>query len=172
MTPEKMQKRAEYHTALSERHSAISQHASDRAPGSYITGGSGRTRAQNRATDRGLDKTIKHAGLAIYHLRKAEEFRRMAAYNQPEAIEKRDAARLSEKESERRSKAQAASLTLVNDPNASLHITTSDWNKTHKDYKDILSNGKFRYRSVLRNSCLQSVFLTDKPVKELKERED
>lgn len=170
MTPEQMRKRSEYHTALAERHSNTSQHASDYAPGSYITGGSGRTRAQNRATERGLDKTIKHAKLAIYHRRKAEEFRRRAEYNEPEAIEKRESARLAEKESERRAKAQAASLTLVNDPAASLHITTSDWNKTHKDYKDILSNGKFRYRSVLRNSCLQSVFLKDKPIKEFKER--
>src|ERR1051326_5298935 len=127
MTPDQMRIRAEYHEALAERHSNTSQHASDYAPGYYITGGSGRTRAQNRAADRALDRTIKHAKLAIYHERKAVELRRMADYNEPAAVEKREAMKLAERELEKRVAAKVAALPLVNDPSASLHITSSEW---------------------------------------------
>lgn len=62
----KLQEKLEKYNELAERHSQISRHASDNAPGSYVTGGSGRTRSQNRKTEQALDRTINHASKAVY----------------------------------------------------------------------------------------------------------
>lgn len=49
--------------------------ASSNAPGSYVTGSSGRTRAQNRATDRALELTIRNATKAVVLYRKVKQWK-------------------------------------------------------------------------------------------------
>jgi hypothetical protein len=75
-----------------------------------------------------------------------------------------------EGECEKLQQAKIAALTLVNDPSFALHMTSDEWNKLHRDFKSIMSNGQYRYRSAMRNSQLQAVFLTDKPIKTYEDR--
>lgn len=64
--------------AYSARLNDESRRASDNAPGSYVTGASGRTRAMNRRTDRALIKTIENAKKSIAAEKQADEFERHA----------------------------------------------------------------------------------------------
>lgn len=76
--------------------SNTSVHASDSAPGAYVTGGSGRTRAQNRKTEQALDRTIRYAKRALYWRGRAAEMRRRAVEIETAPQRATDAARQQE----------------------------------------------------------------------------
>jgi hypothetical protein len=73
------QKADEYRKKADE-YSLMAHHASDNAPGSYVTGSSGRTKAQNRATERALDRTIQYSKKAVAFRKAAARMEMKAAY--------------------------------------------------------------------------------------------
>ncbi len=89
-TPEQLRARALEFTKLADKYSNMSRHASDNAPGSYITGSSGRTKSQNKRTEAALNRTIKYAKLAVYYRARAASLERQAKWNEDKPA--RDAA--------------------------------------------------------------------------------
>lgn len=91
MSPEQLRQKAAECTAKAERASNTAHHAGDYAPGSFVTGRSGRTRAMDKKTEQALDKTIKYSKIAAYWQRKAAayEFRARAIENAPKLAEKK-----------------------------------------------------------------------------------
>lgn len=79
-TPEELREKAKYYRQKADEMSAISHHASDNAPGSYVTGASGRSRAMNNRRERALEKTIQYAKRAVAYRRKAEIFEVQASW--------------------------------------------------------------------------------------------
>lgn len=168
-TPEQLRAKAAECLARAERHSNTSWHAADNAPGSYITGGSGRSRAQNRATDRALDSTIKHAKLACYWREKAASLEIQARYI--ENAPAREATKARRDAADKAARRKEIALPIINDPAADKHMTAAEWAKEHRDYKSIISAGTYRYRSLMysvpgQGHTLGPVYLTDKPTKE------
>ena len=74
MSPEQLRQKAAECTAKAERASNTAHHAGDYAPGSFVTGRSGRTRAMDKKTEQALDKTIKYSKIAAYWQRKAAAY--------------------------------------------------------------------------------------------------
>lgn len=66
--------------AYADRLNAEADRVSANAPGSYITGASGRSRAMNRRAERALEKTITNAVKSNAARRRADEFERRAAW--------------------------------------------------------------------------------------------
>lgn len=79
-TPEQLRERASNLRLKADRFSARSRNAGMYAPGSFVTGNSGRTASQNRATERGLEATIRYAVKAVALRRKADELERRADF--------------------------------------------------------------------------------------------
>ena len=73
-TPEELREKAKYYRQKADEMSRISAHAGDHAPGSYVTGASGRSRTMNKRSERALEKTIQYAKRAVAYRRKAEMF--------------------------------------------------------------------------------------------------
>ncbi len=158
--PVALRAEAERLRKLADSYSSTSYHASDNAPGSFVTGRSGRTRAMNRRTDQALNRTIKYAKMAVETREKAAALEIKARYieNTPERLELER--QIAHKEMLAR-KAEVA-RPLVNDPAASFHMTSEKWNKTPRDYKGVIVEDKYRERSIMNKSALERVFLTDK----------
>ena len=163
MTPDELRTKATAMRVKANRLTEDANRASANAPGSYVTGGSGRSRAQNRATWRALEKTIDNAVAACKLRRYADRLDANAQHI--ENAPRREAVKVASKEAERRSRAQVAVLPLVNDPAASWHMTSAEWASIHRDYKSITRSGLHRERFAMRNSVSETVYLTDKPVK-------
>lgn len=108
-TPEELREKAAYYRQKANEMSRISAHAGDNAPGSYVTGASGRTRAMNKRTERALEKTIKYAKLAVEYRRKAERLVLQARWieNAPQ----REQAKQEHLETEKREKKSRRSMT-------------------------------------------------------------
>jgi len=85
-TPQELRERAAFYRRKANEMSAISSHAGDYAPGSYVTGASGRSRAMNKRSERALEKTIRYAKRAVEYRRKADwlEMRARWIENTPE----------------------------------------------------------------------------------------
>jgi hypothetical protein len=99
-TPAQLRTTAAEYLVKAERASHIAQHAADYAPGSYITGASGRTREQDRKTTSALDKTIKYSKIACYWREKAASLEMKARYIESEP--QRTAKRTAQAESDKR----------------------------------------------------------------------
>lgn len=164
---DRKQRLIELKAAKIARLRAESERAADNAPGSYVTGSSGRTRQMNEKTDRALNKTIDNAveiyklncqigrlRTEIYYLQNQEEIKTTATVTKQRA-----------KTLERMVKAAEASLPLINDPAAGYHMTSVEWGRMHRDYKGVVVHPSlpYRYRSAIRDSRLVQVYLTDKP---------
>jgi hypothetical protein len=105
-TPEELREKAKCYRQKADEMSRISAHAGDHAPGSYVTGASGRSRAMNKRSERALEKTIQYAKRAVAYRRKAEMFEVQASWieNAPKrarAKQKRLAGEKREKKSQR-----------------------------------------------------------------------
>jgi hypothetical protein len=89
--PEKLREKAAEYLEKAEYFSNLSSHASDYAPGSYITGGSGRSKGQNKKTEQALNRTIELAKKAIYFREKAASLEIQAKYyeNEPLRLEQK-----------------------------------------------------------------------------------
>lgn len=79
-TPEEMRIEAARLREYIDRLNRESERATANAPGSFVTGASGRTTAQNKATDRALEKTIRNASKAVAARKRADELERKADY--------------------------------------------------------------------------------------------
>lgn len=79
-TPAEMRAEAARLREYVDRLNQESEQASANAPGPYVTGRSGRTAAQNKATDRALEKTITNAVKAVAARKRADELEREADY--------------------------------------------------------------------------------------------
>lgn len=79
-TPAEMRAEAARLREYVDRLNQESERASANAPGSYVTGRSGRTAAQNKATDRALEKTIRNASKSVAARKRADELEREADY--------------------------------------------------------------------------------------------
>lgn len=105
-TPQELRERAAFYRRKANEMSAISSHAGDYAPASYVTGASGRSRAMNRRSERALEKTIRYSKLAVVYREKAASLELQARWveNAPErerSKQKRLAAEKREKKSRR-----------------------------------------------------------------------
>lgn len=138
---------------------AQANRASDNAPGGFVTGRSGRSRAQDRATARALDLTIDNAVKAGKLIKDAEHLERQAAAI--EAEPRRKQVRASVAQAERRERAATAALPLANDPAAPIHLTRAQWSSYHCDYRGMLVRDGMRRRTVMRSGALGEVFITD-----------
>lgn len=164
-TAAELRETAQTKRTQADRLTAQANRAADNAPGSYVTGGSGRSRAQNRATDRALDLTIDNAVKAVKLIRDAEHLEGQAARIEDVAgALRREQVKQAIAERERQDRAAVAALPIANDPSAGLHITKAQWAKTHRDYKGMTPRDGFRRRSMASGGCLQEVFLTDAKV--------
>lgn len=141
---------------------------SENAPGSFVTGASGRTRAQNRKTDRALAKTIKNAKLSIELRRKAALLNDKAwrIENREYLVEKERKEKEAKQAIEAKEKAFVKSIPLINSPSATLHITSKEYTAIRKDYRGISICGNYKQRTAMHQMALHPVFLTDKPIKE------
>lgn len=137
---------------------------SQNAPGSYITGRSGRTRAQNNKTDRALEKTIKNAVISVRLREKAQAFDNRAhrLEHMDEIIEREKQEQIGREAFAVKDKARRKALVLVNDPSADAHITSAEWAKKPRDYKDISERAGYKIRAMLDKGSLSTVYLTDK----------
>ncbi len=151
--------------AYADRLTAQANRAADNAPGSFITGRSGRTRAMNRRTERALDLTVTNAGKAVDARRKAEKLEREALDIENDGDARRAAAKAARKQAEKKVRTAEVALPLVNDQAASLHITSAEWAKTPSDYREVSARAGYRERTMIRCGTLQTVYLTDKPIK-------
>lgn len=156
-------------STLRARGGALGQRATqaaDHAPGAYITGGSGRTRAQNRATARAIERTVTLACASQAALDEAGRLEARADWL--DAAPARKATRERCAQQARTERSRVAALPLVNDPAASWHMTSAEWARIHKDYKAIGTRDGYRVRSAFlpasRGGGLADVFLTDRPV--------
>lgn len=164
-TPAQLREMAADKRKRADRLTAQANRASANAPGSYVTGGSGRSRAQNRATERALDLTIDNAVKANKLYRAAAALEQQADQIEDVAGQmRRELAKQCVAEAERKERAAIAALPIANDPAAPLHVTKAEWAKTHRDYKGIEPRDGFRRRSMVRDGSLQEVFLTDAKV--------
>jgi hypothetical protein len=161
-TPSQLRKKAADLRTKGKLLTDAADRASRNAPGSYVTGGSGRSRVQNRATDRALERTIS---AAVEH----GNFNREAEYLEARArsIENAPGRALAKervKAAEKKARTAEVALPIINDPSATCHMTSTEWAKTNKDYKSVSVADVYRHREVVRGGRIQSVFLTDKPV--------
>lgn len=161
--PARLRERAAAKRAKAERLLAAADRAADHAPGAYVTGPSGRSRAQNRATARALDQTID-AAVESARLRRDADYldaRARAIETEPE----RQAARERSRERDRETRAAVARLPILNDPAAPFHLTSAEWAGIGRDYRGIRPSecGRYRVRSAMRGGCLGTVYLVDKP---------
>lgn len=143
--------------------------AAANAPGSFVTGRSGRSRAMNKRTERAMEKTIANAKKSLAATRKAAQLEAQAAevelgHDEAWHWQQRQARREASQQAERREREAAKALPLTNDPTASWHMTSAEWARVGKDYKGISVDvsGRYRYRSAMRGGGLERVFLTDK----------
>ena len=79
-TPEELREKAKCYRQKADEMSRISSYAGDHAPGSYVTGASGRSRTINKRSERALEKTIQYAKRAVAYRRKAEMFEVQASW--------------------------------------------------------------------------------------------
>jgi Methyltransferase small domain. len=71
------------------------------------------------------------------------------------------------REYEAKEREREKKLPIINVPDGAKHISSAEWNDTHKDYKSIVvSEGGYRYRSMMVQGGTTPVFLTDKKVVE------
>jgi hypothetical protein len=91
-TPATLRSKAAICRERAERAQNIAHHAGDNAPGSFVTGRSGRTRSQDKKTERALDKTIKYYKIATYWNSKAANYEARARWIETTA--EREAAKL------------------------------------------------------------------------------
>jgi hypothetical protein len=84
--PEKLREKAAEYLEKAEYYSNLSAHASDYAPGAYITGGSGRSKGQNKKTEQALNRTIELAKKAVYFREKAASLEIRAKYYENESV--------------------------------------------------------------------------------------
>lgn len=146
--------------------SNASSRAGEHAPGPYVTGGSGRTRAQNRATERGLTRTIE---LAVASGKANEKARSLEARaNWLEEAPARAARKAQQREHDRTARAAEAALPILNDPAADLHMTWMEWADTSEDSRGFEVRGDHRVRSIYHNGALHQVYLTGTPPKKPK----
>lgn len=110
-TPDEMRKEAARLREYVGRLNRESERASANAPGSYVTGPSGRSAAQNRATDRALEKTIRNAGKAVAATKRADELEREADY-----IESGGPAKLATRRAQNAADFKAAKAALLAGP--------------------------------------------------------
>lgn len=104
-TPDEMRIEAARLREYVARLNRESERASANAPGSYITGASGRSKAQNKATNRALEKTINNAVKAVAATKRADELERQADYIEadgPALLEARIATRRAQDAAERK----------------------------------------------------------------------
>ena len=78
--PDSLRQKAKEYRQKAEYYSELSYHASDNAPGSFITGNSGRTKSQNKKTEQALNRTIELSKKALYYKHKAESLESRALY--------------------------------------------------------------------------------------------
>lgn len=110
-TPAEMRIEAARLREYVDRLNQESERASANAPGSYITGRSGRTAAQNKATDRALEKTIRNASKAVAARKRADELERQADY-----IESGGPAKLADRRAAEAAERKAAKAALKAGP--------------------------------------------------------
>lgn len=99
-TPADMRAEAARLRAFAARLTTEANRAADNAPGAYITGGSGRSSAQNRATERALEKTIDNAIKAVAAIKRAGWLEAVAADLESNGPERRRLARYQAREKE------------------------------------------------------------------------
>lgn len=92
-TPTEMRAEAQRLRAYADRLTAEADRAADAAPGAYITGGSGRSRAMNKRTERALERTIGHAAKSVAARKRADWLEAVAADIEFGGPEKRRLAR-------------------------------------------------------------------------------
>lgn len=97
-TPAEMRAEAVRLREYADQLTAEANRAADAAPGAYITGGSGRSRAQNKRTERALIKTIENAKKPVAARKRADWLEAVAADIEFGGPEKRRLARYKARE--------------------------------------------------------------------------
>lgn len=165
MTPAKLREKAARLREKAASTSRLASHAADHAPGAYVTGGSGRTRAQNRATARAIERTVRLACASRDAAQEASHLEAKAAWIEDAPNRARVREGVAAKECAER--ARVAALPMINDPSAPWHMTSAEWRTLHKDFKTIVECDGVRVRSAVqpaaRGGGLAKVFLTDRP---------
>lgn len=169
-TPEQLREQAAQKIRRAEALELRSNTRFDSAPGSAVTGGSGRVRSGlHKRTNKAIDGSLAD-------LRKARALRDGAAIliSRADRLDPVKAAAVQahkdrRKGREKAEKAAVAALPLLNERSASRHITSAEWSKTPNDYKGISPRQRgerwVRVRTILHGGALHEVFLTDKPEK-------
>ena len=157
-TPAEMRIEAARLREYVDRLNQESERASANAPGSYITGRSGRTAAQNKATDRALEKTIRNASKAVAARKRADELERKADY-----IEADGPANLAARRTTEAAERKAAKAALRSGPleerlfkgNYPCAIVYAD--------RAVERNGDYRLLAMLPYDTLQMIYEKDCP---------
>jgi len=124
-TPATLRAKAKECRERAERAANIAHHAGDNAPGSFVTGRSGRTRAMDKKTDQALEKTIKYSKIATYWNNKASNYEARARWIETTA--EREAAKVASIAREKQAKKAKRERPLIERIHAGYYPRAAVW---------------------------------------------
>ena len=122
---------------------------------------------RSSAVDKAEDKFSKWMSAAKSELLLATGIAEVKRAEATAAAEKKESAKVKRAEAEKAQRRKEVTFPIINEKaEGDVEITKEKWKNTGKDYKGIRvdQEGKFRYRTIVTQKGLESVFITDQKV--------